>query len=89
MRMLSIQEFEQDPQACLAEAEAGERLVLLRGGKPVVELIPHSETESSESTTVIPSVDRAAAIRQLKRLLEQGLPLGGIPPTRDEMHDGR
>lgn len=32
---------------------------------------------------------REEALRELDTLLENAVPLGGTPPTRDEMHDGR
>ena len=51
MRSISIQEFEQDPAACIAEAEAGQRLVLLRGGKAVVEITPGSGLISESDQT--------------------------------------
>ena len=43
MRRVSLREANQNFSACIAEVESGERLVLLRRGKPVAEIVPYSK----------------------------------------------
>jgi prevent-host-death family protein len=38
MSTVSVQEFQQNPDALLDRVEAGEHLVVVRGGRPVAEL---------------------------------------------------
>jgi prevent-host-death family protein len=38
MSVVSLQEFQQDPDALLDRVEAGEHVVVARGGRPVAEL---------------------------------------------------
>ncbi|WP_439632235.1 type II toxin-antitoxin system Phd/YefM family antitoxin [Gemmata sp.] len=40
MSTVTVQDLERDPAGLLARVEAGERLVLSRGGRPVAELLP-------------------------------------------------
>lgn len=40
MAQISAEEMQQDVSACLQRVEAGETLVILRGGKPVAEVKP-------------------------------------------------
>ena len=79
MRRVSLREANQNFSACIAEVESGERLVLLRRGKPVAEIVPYSKKR--------PDPKRLSAHRELMALLREGIPLGGVPPTRDEMHE--
>jgi prevent-host-death family protein len=79
MRRVSLREANQNFSTCIAEVEAGERLILLRRGKPVAEIIPYARSR--------PDPKRQAAHRKLMALLEKGIPMGGVPPTRDEMHE--
>ncbi len=80
MRRVSLREANQNFSSCIAEVESGEHLVLLRRGKPVAEIIPYSAKKRLDPK-------REAAHKQLMRLLREGIPLGGVPPTRDEMHE--
>jgi prevent-host-death family protein len=82
MRQVQLQDAEEHFAALVAEAEAGESLTIVRDGKAVAQIIPFPEKSDELS-------DRDAAIRELDLLLRQGLDLGGVAPTRDEMHDGR
>ena len=43
MRRVSLREANQNFSSCIAEVESGERLVLLRRGKPVAEIIPYTK----------------------------------------------
>ena len=42
MSTVSVQELQDDPAACIDRVEAGEHLVVTRGGQPVAELRPVS-----------------------------------------------
>jgi len=79
MRRISLREANQNFSSCIAEVEAGERLILLRRGKPIAEIVPYSKKRLDPK--------RAAAHRELMALLREGIPMGGVPPTRDEMHE--
>ncbi len=80
MRQVSLREANQNFSSCIAEVEAGERLVLLRRGKPVAEIIPYSAKKRLDPK-------REAARKELIALMRKGIPMGGVPPTRDEMHE--
>ena len=80
MRQVSLREANQNFSSCIAEVEAGERLVLLRRGKPVAEIIPYSAKKRLDPK-------REAARKELIALMCKGIPMGGVPPTRDEMHE--
>jgi prevent-host-death family protein len=79
MRRVSLREANQNFSACIAEVEAGERLILLRRGKPVAEIVPYTKKRLDPA--------REAARKELIALMKQGIPMGGVPPTRDEMHE--
>lgn len=40
MDTISLQDLQRDPAALLDRVEAGERLIVSRGGRPVAELLP-------------------------------------------------
>jgi antitoxin (DNA-binding transcriptional repressor) of toxin-antitoxin stability system len=46
MSTVSLKELQQDPEALLDRVEAGERLVIVRGGHPVAELRPLPATQT-------------------------------------------
>jgi antitoxin (DNA-binding transcriptional repressor) of toxin-antitoxin stability system len=90
MRSISIQEFEQDPKAYIAEAEAGQRLVLLRGGKAVLEITPRTDPaiQPESAQTWKTEQERLAAGEELMKILRKGFNLGGLKITnRDELYD--
>jgi len=78
MRRVSLREANQKFATCIAEVEAGERLILLRRGKPVAEIVPYSKRVDPK---------REAARKELIALMRKGVRMGGVPPTRDEMHE--
>jgi prevent-host-death family protein len=79
MRRVSLREANQNFSSCIAEVESGERLILLRRGKPVAEIVPYSRQRRDPK--------REAALQELISIMEEGIPMGGVPPTRDEMHE--
>jgi prevent-host-death family protein len=78
MRRVSLREANQNFSSCIAEVEAGERLVLLRRGKPVAEIVPYKKKLDPV---------REAARKEIIAIMKRGIPMGGVPPTRDEMHE--
>jgi prevent-host-death family protein len=80
MRQVSLREANQNFSACIAEVESGEHLILLRRGKPVAEIIPYSAEKPLDPK-------REAARQRMIELMREGIDLGGVSPTRDEMHE--
>ncbi len=62
----------------LAEAAAGEEIVITRRGKPVAKLGPVAP-EGGEAA-------REAAVRRMTRRMKRGVHLGGIKVPRDEIY---
>ena len=87
MRSVSIEEFERDTEGCIAEAEAGQRLVLMRGGKAVAEIGPAPEVEETQQLWKTEE-ERLAAGAELLALLRKGYDLGGFKiENRDELYE--
>lgn len=80
MRNVSLQELETHAADLISEVEAGHRLTLIRGGKPVADIVPHVVEQTLDA-------DREAARKRLLELLEEGIPMDGKPLTRDEIYD--
>lgn len=79
MRRVSLREANQNFARYVAAAEAGERIVLTRRGKPVAQLVPAADAALQGR--------KRAAYRRLLERLERGLDLGGVTFTRDELYD--
>jgi prevent-host-death family protein len=75
---VSLREINQRLTRYVKAAEAGERIVITRRGKPVAVLSPVPRREESLDAT------RQAA---LARLLVQSHHLGGRAASRDELHE--
>ncbi len=78
MREVPSREANQNFSACIAEVEAGERLVLTRRGEPIAEIVPYSGEKLDPK--------REAARKRLLALMDAGLDLGGKPFTYEERH---
>ena len=79
MRRVSLREANQNVSSCIAEVEARERLVLLRRSKPTAKIIPDSASKR---------VDPNAKPREeMIAIMEKAVPMGGVPPTRNEMYE--
>ena len=78
MRRVSMREANQNFSSLVAEVEAGERLILERRGVPVAEVIPFREPAADRK--------REKRLEELRRRLLKGIPLGGVAPSKDEMH---
>lgn len=89
MRQISIQEFERDPKACIAEVEAGHALTLLRAGKPIVEISPAPQTNGLlDGQLWKTEEERMAAGAELMQILRKGSDLGGLRiENRDELYE--
>jgi prevent-host-death family protein len=75
---VSLREVNQHLTRYVKAAEAGERIVITRRGKPVAVLSPAPRQEQALDAT------REAA---LEHILSQSHHLGGRAPSRDELHE--
>jgi len=75
---VSLREVNQHLTRYVKAAEAGERIVITRRGKPVALLSPLPQQKRS----LTPEQEAA-----LGRILSQSHPLGGRAPSRDELHE--
>jgi antitoxin (DNA-binding transcriptional repressor) of toxin-antitoxin stability system len=79
MLSVSITELAERSDDIVAELRAGHSLELIQGGKRFAEITPAEPQPSDE--------ERKAAWAGVLELMESGLDLGGVPLTRDEMHE--
>ena len=90
MRQVQLSEDDQQLATLVGEVEAGESVTILRGERPVAQIIPFPGAKGQQGFTNRDALlKREAAIKRIREIMEQGIPMGGVPPTRDEMHDGR
>ncbi len=75
---VSLREVNQHLTRYVKAAEAGERIVITRRGKPIALLSPVAEEERSLRP------DQEAA---LERILNRSHHLGGKAPARDELYE--
>ena len=78
MKSVSAREANQAFSRYLAEAEAGEEIVITRRGKPVARLVPDKPEITPE---------KRQAIERALELLRHPLKLPMWRVTRDEMHE--
>lgn len=80
MRRVSMREANQNFSGVMAEVEAGEKFIVEKRGKPVAKIVPFRGLSEEAK--------RQKAIKELFKLLDKGLDLGGEPaPSKDEMHE--
>jgi prevent-host-death family protein len=79
MRSVSIDELHEHTDQLIAEVQSGEKLTLVRAGKPVAELVPLAAEDDHAR--------REAARQRLLAIMDKGLDLGGKPFTYEERHD--
>ncbi len=90
MRQVQLNEDDHQLATLVSEAEAGESVTILRGERPVAQIIPFPEIKNPEASMDEDALlRREAAIKRIREIMQEGIPMGGVPPTRDEMHDGR
>ncbi len=83
MRSVSAREANQSFSRLLGQAEAGERVVITRRGKPVAVLSAYGETDAM-------TPERQAAVDRALALQDRAPHLGTARRfTRDEMHERR
>lgn len=78
MRNVSIQELEADAAGLISEVEAGQRLTLIRGGKAVAEIVPHSDALAADQTRAADFQEMVAGgepttYEQRQRTAEEGM----------------
>ncbi len=79
MRRVQLSDDEVQFASAVAEAQAGETVTVLRGDKPVAQIVPvRAEVSRAE---------RLAAIERLKAIMEKGYDLGVVWNGRDELYD--
>jgi antitoxin (DNA-binding transcriptional repressor) of toxin-antitoxin stability system len=79
MLSVSIDELADRTEDIAAELRAGHSLKLVHGGKGIARITPMESEPSDE--------EREAAWNRVLKFMETGLDLGGVPLTRDEMHE--
>ena len=79
MRRVSAREANQAFSRLLAEAAAGEEIIITRRGEPVAKLGPVSADRVRSK--------RAAAVKRMMARMRRGVHLGGVKVTREEMHE--
>jgi len=84
MRNVSIEELEKHTADLISEVEAGHRLTLVRGGKPIADIVPRELSANIEPT----DEERERAGKELLEILHKGYDLGGFKITdRDALYD--
>ena len=78
MKTVSARDANQHFSKLLADAEAGEEVVITRRGRPVARLV--------RDTGMSPE-DKEKALQELRKIMERGVRFEGPPMTRDEMHE--
>ena len=71
--------------ASLEQVAQGAEIVLTQVGVPVARVVPMRQFDPIPEPR-LKGAEREAAIAELKELLRVGIPLGGVAPTKDEMH---
>jgi prevent-host-death family protein len=79
MRTVGAREANQQFSRLLREAEEGHDILITRNGEPVARLTSAKRHRDAKA--------RAAALKQLEKLMDKGMDLGGRRWTRDEMHE--
>jgi prevent-host-death family protein len=79
MRIVGAREANQQFSRLLREAEDGHDILITRRGEPVARLTSAKKLHDAKT--------RAAALKQMEKLMDKGIDLGGRRFTRDEMHE--
>jgi len=86
MRQLNLREANQEFSRLVRKIEqTGERVLVLRNGKPAVEIVPSGETHAVRSRT--PAQKRAVAAFLKSARTKPGNSSGRRRWTRDELHE--
>jgi prevent-host-death family protein len=91
MRWIGAHEASRSLPRLLREAEAGERFVITRRGRPVATLGPYRQPEAEPARVEMTPEERAAAVERAIAMMRRGLPVSDDAPrppfTRDETHE--
>jgi prevent-host-death family protein len=91
MREVGAHEASRFFSRLLREAEAGERFVITRRGKPVATLGPYRRPEAVSAQAEMTAEERRAAVERAIAMMEEGLPIAADVPrppfTRDGTHE--
>jgi len=68
----------------LEELESGNRLVLIRGGKPIAEIVPLALDPEDAAAK---EQRRMEAAERLKAIMDKGFDMGVVWNGRDELYD--
>ncbi len=86
MRQLNLREANQEFSRLVRKIEqTGERVLVLRNGKPAVEIVPSGETHAVRSRT--PAQKRAVAAFLKSARTKPGSSSGRRRWTRDDLHE--
>ena len=89
MRQIQLSEDDRQLATLVDEVEAGESVTILRGERPVAQIIPfpgaHPDASPNAPRTMTPQ--RAAAIERLRAIMNKGYDLGIEWNGRDELYD--
>ncbi len=90
MRQVQLSEYGPQLHTLVSEVESGESVTILRGERPVAQIVAFPETDKPVALADEDALlKREASIKRISEIMRKGIPMGGVPPTRDEMHDGR
>jgi len=74
--------------ASLEELESGRRLILIRGDRPLAEIVPLPKSAQDEGQNEREKErSRREAVERLKKIMAKGLDLGVVWKGRDELYD--
>lgn len=79
-QLVSLREINHHLAAYILSVEKGNEVVITRRGKPVAMMIPLKKGSQL-------SREQQQARKDLRSLMEQGLPLRGETFTKDELHE--
>lgn len=79
MKTVPARQANQAFSKLLAEAEAGEEIVITRRGVAVAKLVPVNARDAGS--------DRKAAVRRMIARMERGARLGGIKVPREKIYE--
>jgi len=81
MRQVQLSEDDHQLTTLVSEVEAGESVTILRGERPVAQIIP--VPDANEPTRA----DRLAALARLTAIMDKGYDMGLVWNGRDELYD--
>ena len=80
MRTVSLMTANQEFSRLIREVEHGEGILITRRGRPIAKLVPHKADKTADP-------EWTAAYERMMAQLDEGVSLGGLKITRDELYD--